>query len=345
MSLVGQLGPPAPMPANRPDPYRELVQRLSSQSVERHFDAYADVDWEAPELAIDPCDPRWELVDVDPLARSDWYRAQAPSVRARLGLHRVAVTMRTGWEFENLLQRGLLARVFWLPNGRPEFRYAHHEVVEESQHTLMFQEFVNRVADRTGLSVHGMPRGLKALAELVVLPLARVDPALFFFFVLGGEDPIDHVQRRRLRAGIAHPLLERIIRIHVTEEARHLSFARHTLERMVPALPRWRRALLSITVPLVLGAMARLMLGTPRSFARQHHIPRSVVREANRSPAQREALARSVHQVRRLCVSTGLMNPLAGVVWRAAGIGPVAGSHRPAAPADAEGATATGEDV
>lgn len=313
-----------PVPQRSPsgtDSFRSLVERLSRQSVDKHFDAYADVDWDALEMAIRADDPRWELVDFDPLAHTEWYRHQPPEVRARLGLHRVAVTMRTGWEFENLLQRGLLSHVFWLPNRRPEFRYVHHEVVEESHHTMMFQEFVNRTVERTGMKVTGMPRRIKLAAELFVLPLARLDPPLFFFFVLGGEDPIDHVQRRRLRAGIGHPLLERIIRIHVTEEARHLSFARHTLERVVPALPRWRRAMLSVTVPLVLGVMVRLMLGTPRTFAREHAIPRAVVREAARSRAHRRLLAGSVRKIRRLCTTTGLFNPVSRAVWRAVGLG------------------------
>ena len=51
-------------------------------------------------------------------------------------------------------------------------------------------------------------------------------PELFFIFVLGGEDPIDHLQRETLRSERdLHPLFEMIMRHHVTEEARHLSFA------------------------------------------------------------------------------------------------------------------------
>ncbi len=293
-----------------------LVRRLSRQSVDKHFDAYADVDWDAPDHAIDPSDPRWELWDFDPIAHTTWYQHQPTEVRSRLGLQRIAVTMRTGWEFENVLQRGLLSHAFWLRNGSPEFRYVHHEVIEESQHTMMFQEFVNR----TGLPVHGLPRRMKLAAELFVVPLARIDRPLFFFFVLGGEDPIDHVQRRRLRAGIAHPLLERIIRIHVTEEARHLSFARHYLRAELSHLPRARRATLSVAVPALLGIMVRLMLAPPPGFARRNGIPAAVVREAKRSPEHRALLCDSVAKIRRLCEETGLMNPAARLAWRLAGL-------------------------
>ena len=43
-----------------------------------------------------------------------------------------------------MLKRGLLEFASTLPNGAPEFRYAYHEIIEEAQHSLMFQEFVNR---------------------------------------------------------------------------------------------------------------------------------------------------------------------------------------------------------
>lgn len=297
-------------------PFEDLLGRLSRQSVQRHFDAFADVDWDSPEMRVDPADARWTLEDPDPLADTAWYRAQPAEVRARVGLHRVATTMRTGWEFENVLQRGLLTRAFWLPNGRPEFRYLHHEVIEESHHTMMFQELVNR----SGLEVQGLPRHIKMAAEHLVVPLARLSPALFFFFVLGGEDPIDHVQRRRLRAGIAHPLLDRIIRIHVTEEARHLSFARHYLAQKLPRLHPLRRRALSIAVPVLIGVMVRLMLAPPRAFARANGIPSSVVRRATRSPEHRALLAASVSKIRRLCAETGLLSPPAPLVWRAMGI-------------------------
>ncbi|MDA8357482.1 MAG: diiron oxygenase [Actinomycetota bacterium] len=296
--------------------FETLAGRLSRQSVERHFDAYADIDWESPELAVRPDDPRWELWEDDPLAATDWYRGLAAGRRAEVGLHRVAVMMRTGWEFENLLQRGLLAYVFRLPDGRPEFRYVHHEVIEESQHTMMFHELVAR----SGLRVRGMSAPLRLAAELLVLPLARIFPELFFLFVLGGEDPIDAVQRQRLRQGGTHPLAERIMRIHVTEEARHLSFARHALKASVPRLGPVRRAILAVAAPLLLSIMARTMLAPSPSFARDAGVPRRVARDAARSALARARARDSVGKVRRLWRELGLLTPRTALLWRAAGL-------------------------
>src|SRR5437773_5955536 len=210
-----------------------MVGRLNKLSVERHFDAYADIDWDDPGLAVDPGDTRFELAAVDPLRHTDWYAAQPPAVRARLGCYRWAACMKTGWHFENLLQRGLLRHAFELGNGAPEFRYLHHEIIEESQHTLMFQEFVNR----SGLPVRGMPFVLRKLAEWFVVPLARVFPTLFFLFVLGGEDPVDHLQRRVLADPdtTLHPLVERTSPIHTTQRPRTRPLPRHSSHRTLPS--------------------------------------------------------------------------------------------------------------
>ncbi|MDQ1509421.1 MAG: hypothetical protein QOG50_1265, partial [Actinomycetota bacterium] len=122
----------------RADRFTDLVQRLSHQSVVKHFDAYADVPWDDPEYAIDPTDPRWELDDDHGLAATEWYRSQPPEVRARIGLQTIAANMKAGLQFESILKRGLLEYAFLLPDRTPEFRYAYHEVIEEAQHSLMF---------------------------------------------------------------------------------------------------------------------------------------------------------------------------------------------------------------
>jgi hypothetical protein len=300
------------------DGFERLLERLNRQSVTpgKHFDAYVDVPWDEPEYAIDPTDPRWELGDDHPLGATEWYRSQPQDVRALIGIKGVATSMKVGLQFENVLKRGLLEYAFALPNGSPAFRYAYHEVIEESQHSLMFQEFVNR----TGFDVPGMP-GPVSFATRQVVKLGRRFPELFFVFVLGGEDPIDHVQRVALRRGGSHPLLERIMRIHVTEEARHLSFARNYLKDRVPQLSLFKRARIAIAAPVILGVMAQLMMRPSPWLVRQHHIPRSVLREAfNDNPAQRQEVRDSLRKVRNLLDGLGLIPAPARLLWRALGI-------------------------
>ena len=299
--------------------YGRLLQRLSHQSVVKHFDAYADIDWDDETLRIDPADPRWELAGDDGLGATAWYRSQPPEIRARIGLHRTATAMKIGAQFENVLQRGLLEFALALPNGSPEFRYAYHELIEEGQHSLMFQEFVNR----SGLDIPGLPPLLR-FGSREVVRYARGFPCLFFLFVLGGEDPIDHVQRRTLGGDRpVHPLLRRIMQIHVTEEARHLCFARQYLRQNVPRLGPVRRHILSIRAPILLGIMAQLMLRPSRQIIRTYRIPSAVVAEAyTRNPEHRALTIAAIAKVRDLCRELGIITPRTARLWRLMGAAP-----------------------
>ena len=304
---------------DEPAVFAGLLERLSRQSVTpgRHFDAFNDIDWDAPEMRIDPHDLRFELTDDHVLGATRWYRDQPPDIRARIGLHLIANNMKTGLEFESVLKRGLLDYATTLPNRSPQFRYVYHEVIEESQHALMFQEFVNR----SGFDPPGLPRLLRSGTRLVISDGHRF-PAMFFMFILGGEDPIDHVQRTALRSGRAlHPLLERIMRIHVTEEARHLSFARHYLKTQVPKLGPVARRALTYEAPVILAVMAQMMMRPSRQVVRTYEIPKSVVREAYTKNARHRANSQAaLRKVRALCAELGLITRSSHQVWRSLGI-------------------------
>jgi hypothetical protein len=296
--------------------YLRRIAQLSARSVTKHFDAYADIHWDQAANQIDVEDPRWEKTDDDVLGATDWYRSRSPALRARIGLHHILMQMKTGVDFENILSRGLLEFASTLPNGAPEFRYAYHELIEEGQHSLMFQEFVNR----GGLPVRGLS-GWEAFGARQVPRLGRTFPELFFIFVLGGEAPIDHVQRRALEQSELHPLLRRVMQIHVTEEARHLCFAKNYLLEHVPRLGRARRLHLSVRAPIILAVMARQMLIPSKELLRTYAVPRSVVREAYLdNPLHRQRTLESLEPVRSLCAAAGLITPPFDAFWRLAGL-------------------------
>ncbi|MCA8949056.1 MAG: diiron oxygenase [Planctomycetes bacterium] len=307
-----------------PDPpaaagYAAVLARLSAASVTRRFDAYADIDWDAPDFRIDPTDRRWQLPADDPLGQTDWYRTRPVELRARLGLHLAAEFMKVGVQFESALMRGLLEFAADLPSGAPEFRYAYHEVAEEAQHGLMFQEFIRR----SGLPVRGLSRPHRAAARRVAR-LGRTFPELFFVFVLAGEDPIDHVQRAILRADQPrHPLLCRIMRIHVTEEARHLCFAREFLRQRVPRLAAPRRLRLALSAPCILATASGPMLRPSADVVRRYAIPRAVMQRAyTRNPQHRDAVRDAIAGVRDLLDELGLITPVAAGLWRLLGLDP-----------------------
>jgi hypothetical protein len=299
------------------DRYQALLARLSALSVTHHFDAYSDIDWDAPGFEVDRTDPRWELPDDDPLTQTQWYRNLTTEQRLGLGLDRVVTMMKTGIEFERILKQGLLEFAATLPNGAPEFRYAYHEVIEECQHSLMFQEFVNR----SGFDAAGLPLYARLGARLVIT-LGRRFPPLFFIFVLGGEEPIDYVQRKVLRSDDdLPPVLERVMRIHVTEEARHLSFARSYLRTRAAELRWYDRLQLGIGAPIILSAMANMMLRPSPQLVAKYRIPKRVLTEAytDNPTAKAENLA-AIRRVRQLCADMGVLGSGYRLLWRLFGI-------------------------
>lgn len=296
--------------------YVGVIERLSKASVDKHWEAYSDIPWDDPDFKIDPNDERWVLPPVDRLGAHPWYQAQPKDVQAQIGLWRVATAMKIGLQFENLLKRGLLSYAYKLPNASPEFRYVLHETTEECHHAMMFQEFVNR----SKLPIKGMPKALDLIAQ-VAPHIPRISSELFFIFVLGGEDPIDYVQRQTIKSGHPlHPLQERIMKIHIAEEARHISFARHYLKHKVPRLGTARRKALGVAAPVILGLMARIMLSPPGSMVKHYNIPKDVIREAYRGEGHHDELKNCVAKVRDLAAELDMVDEVSRRLWYVLGI-------------------------
>lgn len=304
----------AASPAQR---YADIVSTLSEGSAHRSFDAFRDIPWDEPDFVVDPADPRWSLPAVDALGAHPWYQQQSEERRVAIGLWRQANVCKVGLQFENILIRGIMQYVFTVPNGSPEFRYLTHEATEETHHTQMFQEFVNRA----GVEVPGMRRLIR-VASPVIPWVASVFPEWFFTMVLAGEEPIDHIQKAILRSGgDIHPLLQRIMQIHVAEEARHISFAHEYLLERVPELGPVRKGLLSVLYPLTMRIACDLIVVPGKEITTEVGVPRSVVKDVFwRSDQGRRMLRDLFGDVRALAEETGLMNPVSRRVWKLLGI-------------------------
>jgi hypothetical protein len=304
-----------PLNADEERVYHETLKMLSEGSVRRHFDPYVDIDWDAPEFAVVPDDPRWILPSSsDPLGAHPWYLSQPRDRQIAIGMWRQANVAKVGLQFEQLLIGGVMNYVFRVANGSPEFRYLTHEVVEECNHTLMFQEMVNRIGD----DVPGMGKIMKFVGPLLPL-FGRVFPTTFFAMVLAGEEPIDHIQKQVLRAGEqSHPIMEGVMRIHIAEEARHISFAHEYLRHRVPNLHPLKRFVLSIAYPIIMFVACNLIVRPPRSLFRTFDIPMDVRRELFwRNPESKARRRDFFGDVRMLATDTGLMNPVSKLVWKA----------------------------
>jgi hypothetical protein len=298
----------------RRNAYENRLHTLSVASVEQHFDAFKDIAWDDPDYAISLDDPRWILPAVDPVGRTSWYQALTLDEQIRVGLYRQANVVKVGLQFEQILVAGLMNYAFRLPNGTAEFRYSTHEATEETQHTQMFQEFVNR----SGMDVPGGSRFFRAIGP--ILPLAaRLVPLPFFIGVLAGEEPIDHVQKSMLRAdGVEHPLLQRIMQIHIAEEARHIGFAHEYVSQHAPKLSWLDRHLIALATPVIMRWLCDEILKPSKRARRDMGMPDAVFKELFWDAPESQVMLRGLFgDVRMLMESAGLMTFSSRRVWRA----------------------------
>ncbi|KRF15301.1 hypothetical protein ASG90_11320 [Nocardioides sp. Soil797] len=293
--------------------YEETLHTLSEASVHQHFDAFLDIDWDHPDYAVHKDDPRWILPESDPLGRHEWYKSLPQDRQIEIGLWRQANITKVGLQFEQVLIGGIMWHVFFLKNGNPEFRYSTHEATEECHHTQMFQEFVNR----SGMDVPGGPKWFRAVAPL--LPLAApVLPEIFFAGILAGEEPIDHMQKSILRAGDdIHPLLQRIMQIHVAEEARHIGFAHQFITHHTATLNRPRKAALSVALPVIMRTLCDVIMVPSKEVTDAVGIPREVIKDLYwRDEESQKVLRDMFADVRMLAEQAGLMNPVSRRLWK-----------------------------
>ncbi len=307
----------ATMP-RRDEAYEAMLQTLSEGSVHVHFDPYEDIPWDAPDMAIDPQDPRWVLSPVlDPLGATDWYQAQPLDRQIAIGRWRMMNAVKVGGAFESILIRGLMHYAMSLDNRNPEFRYCLHEMTEECNHIQMFQELVNR----SGADVPGMRPVFRAASPLLGLAGGYL-PVMLMVGILAGEEPIDHYQKAMFRENVQMPpAMRRVMEIHIAEEARHISFADEFLRLRLPRLKRWEKALIAVLFPVTMRALAGEIMTSPRALKKEFDIPDDVYREAFwRSPKSRAIMASYFGDMRALATDTGLMTRAGRRMWKLMGI-------------------------
>ena len=304
--------------AGESETYVEMLERLSDGSIHRSFDPYVDIDWDAPDFQVVDNDPRWILPEIDPLGRHPWYKALPVDQQIKIGMYRQANVAKVGLLFEQILIRGFMTYLSTLPNNSAEFKYATHEVIEECNHTLMFQELVNR----SGADVPGFGPIMRVFAPLFGIA-AWPFPSIFFMGVLAGEEPIDHIQKSYLRSdGDYHPIVKGVMRIHVAEEARHISFAHEFLRQHVPENGPLGKFALSLVYPVIMRILADVIVIPPAEFWKEFDIPKSVKNDLFWDlPESKKTLSSYFGDVRLLADELGLMNPVSKVLWKVLKIG------------------------
>jgi hypothetical protein len=220
------------MTATMPDRSSDTgsVQRLLKSAARHSYDPDVDLDWEAPEVpglwAMRP--ERMSLYGT-PL----WDRLTEEQ-RIELSKHEIASVASVGLWFEILLMQLLLKDVYRSDPTDPRTHFALTEIADECRHSTMF----GRSIGRFGVPAYGPRPQVRRLAKIFPL-ISRGAGA--YASILIGEEPVDRWQREQMNDERIQPMVRMISRIHVMEEARHVTFAREELEKAVARMGRTER--------------------------------------------------------------------------------------------------------
>jgi hypothetical protein len=171
--------------------------------------------------------------------------------------------------------------------------------------------------ERFGCPPYGVDRLDHELAR--VFKATSIGP-LTFYGTMYVEEVLDAFQREAMADESVQPIVRQVSRIHVVEEARHISYAREEGER------QWQRttstlgrAHTRLTLALI-GYFATTRLIHPQVYAAVGLDPRDAGRAAAANPYWQEAKRFAAEKVLATFDDQGLIDGPSRRVWRATGV-------------------------
>ena len=282
----------------------QIADRLLRSTAARGYDPLVDIDWAAP-LAEGKA---YLLPHRCSLYGTELYQQLSPDQRIELGKHEIVSVASAGIFLEGVLMR-MLARLAY--RGDPASRhiqYALTELGEETRHTVMFA----RMIERLGTPCYLPPAYIRRLGALLA---TTADGPALWGAILIGEEIVDRLQREQVNDESIQPLIRMVSRIHIIEEARHVSFARAELVKSVAKLPSsalpYHRMILARTALVV----SRILI-SPQVYACVGLDPRLARRTALANPYYRETIRYGGEKVVGFLGEAGLIGHPGTFLWR-----------------------------
>ncbi|WP_024794093.1 AurF N-oxygenase family protein [Tomitella biformata] len=243
MSITGnRVQPPAPRP-----PRQETAARLLNSSARKSFDPNVEIDWDQPlDPALYGMTPEWCS-----LYGTELWESMSQEQRVALTAHEAASISSTGIWFEMILMQMLLRDIYWQDFASAHVRFALTEIGDECRHSAMFA----RAAQTYGIPSYKPGRVLMWLGTFFK---STSTGSLAYGGTLFAEEILDMMQRDFMRDARIQPITREVSKIHVTEEARHIRFAREEAIRKAAELTRLQRWY----VRLSLGGVAFFIVRT-----------------------------------------------------------------------------------
>ncbi|MGH3677558.1 MAG: AurF N-oxygenase family protein [Mycobacterium sp.] len=288
----------------------EFSERLLKGSVKKSYLPVVDIDWDAP---LDPDKFFLPPRTVSLYGTAIWDEMTREQ-RIELSRQEFVNTLSAGIWFENILNQALLRKMM---HQDPTARATHYELTElgdETRHMIMFGKAIEHVGAKPvqprlyqRMFINGLPWVFRG--------------SVLWVAALIGEEIFDSLQRQMMDDPELQPMVQRLMRIHVTEEARHIQFARDGLRKRAPNLRRLNRLWVS-NLNGAGGLFFRYLFTNKVPYYRIGLDAREARRVARRSPHRREVQVAGFAPLAAFLEEVGLMGPIARRMWRRTGFLP-----------------------
>ena len=286
----------------------DTAQRLLRSSVKNSYEPSLDIDWDAP------------LVDGAygmPAHRVSLYGTElwdrlTEEQRVTLSIHEVCSIARVGLWFEIILMQMLLRYAYDRDPRTGHVQYALTEIADECRHSVMFA----KMSQRYGVPDY-KPRWHTQQAGRLFKTIAS--GSAMFAGTLVAEEITDQLQREGMKDESVQPLTRMVSKIHVTEEARHVRYAREELARVTEKENRLQR-----TVGRWLTAVAAYRIATnlihPDVYRSVGLDPKQAAKTAKANPHHQETIRWTARKLVPFLREQGMISGPSEFLWRKANL-------------------------
>jgi hypothetical protein len=227
------------------------AQQLIAASQRHTHDPFEEIDWN---VAID--DSAYHLPpELLALYATPTWEEMSESERIMYSRHETAAMFAAGIWFENALMQIVLRHLTEIDVTDPTHRYLLIEVADECRHSAMFGEYIRRA----GTPSYRPERP-------VIIDDTHSGRLLSYILILAIEELLDFANRAAMRDDRVHLVARQISRLHVLEEARHVSFAKSYLAETWPTLDDEERRIVRNAAAVLVADVVSLSLN-PDVFA------------------------------------------------------------------------------
>jgi hypothetical protein len=283
----------------------EFSERLLKGSIKKSYEPVVDIDWDAP---LDP--GKFFLpAKLVSLYGTPLWDEMSREQQIELSRQELVNTLSAGIWFENMLNQSLLRTIL---HEDPTSRSTHYKLTElgdETRHMVMFGKAIERIGAK--------PIQPRRLHRYIInaLPLAFQRGSMLWVAALIGEEIFDSLQRQMMDDPELQPIIQRLMRIHVTEEARHIQFARDGARKRAAEMPRMNRWFMA-NINGLGGYFFNYLFSNPVPYARTGLDPKRAKRAARTSAHRREIQVAGFAPLATFLTEVGLMGPIGRRAWK-----------------------------